>query len=217
VAGPALPRLEAVGRPPATTAGVVLVLHGGSETSRASADPRGAAYMRMLPFARMLVRRGRRAGARVFVLRYRYRGWNEPERDPVGDTRWALGEVAARHPGMPIVLVGHSMGGRAALQAAGAPGVVAVCALAPWVVVTDPVEQLAGRAVLIAHGDRDTRTDPRESLAYARRAAKVSDRVEYREVRGAGHAMLRKARTWSALVRRFVLGVLRGDADAVRP
>jgi alpha-beta hydrolase superfamily lysophospholipase len=215
VADPALPRLEAVGRPPATTAGVVLVLHGGTETSQASAGHRGAAYLRMVPLARMLARRGRPAGARVYLLRYRYRGWNEPERDPVQDTRWALGELAARHPGLPVVLVGHSMGGRAALQAAGAPGVVAVCALAPWVVATDPVDQLAGRAVLIAHGDRDTRTDPRESVAYARRAAEVTDRVEFREVRGAGHAMLRRAREWSTLVRRFVLGVLGREPDAV--
>jgi dienelactone hydrolase len=214
VAGSALPRVEAVGRPPATTAGVVLVLHGGSETSQASADHRGVAYLRMRPLARMLARRGRAVGARVYLLRYRYRGWNEPERDPVKDTRWALRELAVRHPGIPLVLVGHSMGGRAALQAAGAPDVVAVCALAPWVVDTDPVDQLAGRAVLIAHGDRDTRTDPRESLAYARRAAEVTDPVEYREVRG-GHAMLRRARTWSALVRRFVLGAL--GPDAVRP
>jgi len=217
VADRALPRLEAVGRPPASTAGAVVVLHGGSETSRGSAGHRGAAYLRMLPLARMLARRGRRAGAQVYLLRYRYRGWNEPERDPVQDTRWALRELAARHPGLPIVLVGHSMGGRAALQAAGTPGVVAVCALAPWVVATDPVDQLAGRTVLIAHGDRDTRTDPRESLAYARRAAEVADHVEYREMRGAGHAMLRRAREWNALVRRFVLGVLGRDPDAVRP
>jgi alpha-beta hydrolase superfamily lysophospholipase len=215
VADPALPRLEAVGRPPATTAGVVLVLHGGSETSQSSAGPRGAAYLRMVPFARMLARRGRSVGAQVYLLRYRYRGWNEPERDPVQDTQWALRELAARHPAIPVVLVGHSMGGRAALQAAGAPDVVGVCALAPWVVATDPVDHLAGRTVLIAHGARDTRTDPRESLAYARRAAELTDRVEYREVRGAGHAMLRRAGTWSALVRRFVLGVL--GRGSVRP
>jgi hypothetical protein len=84
-------------------------------------------------------------------------------------------------------------------------------------VATDPVDQLAGRAVLIAHGDRDTRTDPRKSVAYARRAATVTDRVEYREVRGAGHAMLRRAREWSTLVRRFVLGVLGRDPDSVTP
>ncbi len=88
-------------------------------------------------------------------------------------------------PGTPVVLVGHSMGGRAALGAAGAPNVVAVCALAPWLDGSDPVDQLAGRTVLIAHGDRERYTDPGESYAYALRAKAVT---------GAGGAVRRARR-----------------------
>ena len=58
------------------------------------------------------------AGPAVHLLRYRYRGWNASAADPVLDTTWALEEIASRHPGGPVVLVGHSMGGRAALWAA---------------------------------------------------------------------------------------------------
>jgi acetyl esterase/lipase len=100
------------------------------------------------------------------------------------------------------------MGGRAALAAAGAPNVVAVCALAPWLDRSDPVEQLAGRTVFIAHGDRDRFTDPRESFAYALRAKRITARTARFELPGAGHYMLSRARDWQVLVRRFVLGTL---------
>lgn len=158
----------------------------------------------MLPFAWALARRGF-AG---YLLRYRYRGWNGPARDAARDAAWALDEVGRRHPGLPVVVVGHSMGGRAALAVAGAPNVVAVCALAPWLDGTDAVDQLAGRAVLIVHGDRDRYTDPRQSYAYAVRAKRVTDRTARVELPGAGHYMLRRARVWHALVRRFAVGAL---------
>jgi dienelactone hydrolase len=142
------------------------------------------------------------------MLRYRLRGWNGSARDAARDADEVLTDLHERHPGVPIALVGHSMGGRAVLHAAGAPDVRAVAALAPWLDGTDPVEQLAGRSLLIAHGDRERTTDPRESLAYAVRAREVTDRVARFDVRGDGHAMLRRARQWHALVTRFVLGEL---------
>jgi len=141
-------------------------------------------------------------------MRYRYRGWNGPAADPLRDTRWALTELATRYPGAPVALVGHSMGGRAALGAAGAPNVTAVCALAPWLDGSDPVVQLAGRSVLIAHGNRERYTDPRESYAYAVRAKRVTDRTARFELPGAGHYMLARAGDWHRLVRRYVLGAL---------
>ncbi|WP_219417874.1 alpha/beta hydrolase [Pseudonocardia nigra] len=201
---PRLPRIEPVGRVPASPPGVVLVLHGGRAHSRESGERKRLSYWRMLPFARALAH----TGPAVYMLRYRYRGWNAPTRDPLRDAHQALDEIARRHPGAPVVLVGHSMGGRAALAAAGAPNVTAVCALAPWLDASDPVDQLAGRTVLIAHGDRERYTDPRESYAYALRAKRVTDQVCRFEVHGAGHYMLSRARDWQSLVRRFVLGVL---------
>lgn len=206
-----LPRLEAVGREHTAPAAVVLVLHGGRAHDRNSGERKRLAYLRMVPFARMLARQD---GLGVFVLRYRYRGWNHPVMDALRDTEWALREVARRYPGVPVVLLGHSMGARAALRAAGASSVVAVCALAPWLDGTDPVDQLAGRTVLIAHGDRERRTDPRQSYAFAVRAKGVTDRVCRFDVLGDGHSMLRRARDWHDLVRRFVLGELGIEPEA---
>ncbi len=144
----------------------------------------------------------------MWLLCYRYRGWNKPHLDPVADARWAIDEIGRKHPGVPIALVGHSMGARVALRVAGDPLVVAVCALAPWTTEKDQVVQLAGRSVLIAHGDRDTTTKPAESHAYARRARQVTDAVHVIDIPGEGHAMLRKAKVWTLLVRRFVLTAL---------
>ena len=78
----------------------------------------------MLPFARVLRSRGGRYGLVVWRLRYRYRGWNGEEASPLQDARWAVAEAGRLHPGLPVVLVGHSMGGRAAVHVAGEDGVV---------------------------------------------------------------------------------------------
>lgn len=197
-----LPRLEAVGETPARPPGAVLVLHGGRARSTESGERKRLTYARMLPFAHLLAPHG----LAVYMLRYRVRGWNAPARDALVDARWAAGELARRHPGVPIVLLGHSMGGRAALGAAGAEGVTAVCALAPWLDGGDPVDQLAGRTVLIAHGDHERWTDPRASFEYALRAKAAGVAICRFEVTGAGHFMLSRTRDWNAIVRGFVLG-----------
>ncbi|MET0234957.1 MAG: alpha/beta fold hydrolase [Kibdelosporangium sp.] len=180
---------------------VALVLHGGREYGQDPVPRLSLAYLRMVPFARALARSSGELA--VFQLRNRVRGWNPPQLDPVRDARWALEQIHSKFPGVPIVLVGHSMGGRVALRVADDPAVTAVCALAPWCPPTDPVEQLAGRRVLIAHGKLDRTTNPRESRDYARRAARVTDRVELVWVDGETHALLRKPGVWRDLVRRF--------------
>lgn len=201
-----LPRLDAVGRQHETPPAVVLVLHGGRSQSTESGDRKRLTYLRMLPIAWMLARPA--AGPAVFLLRYRYRGWNAPARDALRDARWALEEIARRFPGVPVVLVGHSMGGRAALGAAGAANVVAVCALAPWLDGSDPVDQLDGRTVLIAHGDRERFTSPRLSYDYAVRAKRRGVRICRFDVHGAGHFMLSRVTDWHSLIRRFVFGMI---------
>ncbi len=85
----------------------------------------------------------------------------------------------------------------------------AVCALAPWPLNDEPVHQLAGRLVLIAHGDREHMTDPQLSYRFAVRAKHVTSRVCRFDVLGDGHAMLRRAHDWSELATRFVAAELR--------
>jgi alpha-beta hydrolase superfamily lysophospholipase len=190
------PRLDVTG-PRAGASAVVLVLHGGQADSPRPAG-RGLAYLRMVPFGWA----ARGPGRAVWLLRYRVRGWNEPALDPVRDALWALGEARRRHPGAPIVLVGHSMGGRAALRLAGEPDVAGVCALAPWVEDGEPAPR-PGAEVLIAHGDRDRVTDPVKSAAYAARTG-----ASFVPVPGESHALLRHPIRWQRLVSGFVTTVL---------
>lgn len=163
----------------------------------------------MLPFVTRLRDAGREHDLAVWLLRYRYRGWNAPAKDPVKDAEWAIEQAQQRHPGVPIVLVGHSMGGRAALRVAGHPAVIAVCGLAPWIEDGEPFEHLADRSVLIAHGNRDRITDPRQSYRFAVEAKTVTDQVCRFDVMHDGHAMLRRASEWHELTTRFVLGALK--------
>ncbi len=202
------PGLSKSGAKGAAVRAVVLVLHGGQERSKVPATRWYPAYWRMVPFARDLRRAGRGAGVAVWLMCNRYRGWNQPELDPVADARWALEAIRRAHPGVPVVLVGHSMGGRVALRVADDPAIAGVCVLAPWTPAGEPVAQLADRTVLIAHGDRDRITDPGLSHAYAERAKLVTDSVCRFDVRGESHALLRRYSRWTLLVRRFTLGVL---------
>ena len=182
---------------------VVVVLHGGQEHSTEPATRWYPAYWRMVPFARSL---SRVPGLGVWSVLNTVKGWNDL--DPVTDARRVLEAVHRDRPGLPVVLVGHSMGGRVALRVADDPAVAGVCALAPWTPADEPVDQLAGRTVLIAHGDRDRTTDPALSYAYAERAKAVTDAVARFDVRGEAHALLRRYGEWTRLVRRFTLGVL---------
>ncbi|MGW5746289.1 alpha/beta hydrolase [Amycolatopsis sp. NPDC003861] len=214
------------------TGAVVLVLHGGAERGTGSVPPWKLAYLRMIPIARALHRAGRKSGfsggpgggapgsgrspdghggVEVRLLRNRRYGWNAPSEDPIEDARWALARIHADHPGLPVVLVGHSMGARVALRVADDPAVRGVCALAPWTPRGEPVAAVAGRSVLIVHGTRDRMTSPAESHAFAERAAGVAARVARFEMANEGHAMLRRARVWTRLTVAFTLDLLAGD------
>ena len=189
------------------TRGVVLVLPGGRADSFDLMESRQLTAVRMRPFARSLHRQGRRHGVAVWMLRYRYRGWNGTEMSPVPDAMWALDEVRRRHGDVPVALVGHSMGGRTALRVTGDASVRGVAALAPWLLESEPVDQLAGREVLIAHGTVDRVTSPRASRRYAERAAAVTS-VRYVAIRADLHAMLLRWRTWHRLATTFALGAI---------
>lgn len=187
---------------------VALVLPGGRADSFDPGESRHLSGLRMRPIAHALRTAGRRRGLAVSQLQYRYRGWNGPEMSPVADARWALRCLRERHGDVPVVIVGHSMGGRTALRVAADDSVRGVVALAPWLPDGEPVEQLAGREVVIAHGTRDRVTSPRASRRFAERAKSVAKQVDYVSVRGDAHAMLLRAATWHRLTTRFTLQML---------
>jgi pimeloyl-ACP methyl ester carboxylesterase len=187
-------RTSTAARPPR---GVVLVLHGGQSVSTRPTSPLQLSVLRMIPLAGAVRRAVGPAGIEVRRPRFGVRGWNGPYASPVADVNNWLDAIAG-----PVVLIGHSMGARAALRAAGHPLVVAVAGLAPWLPPGEPVAQLAGRAVLLAHGDRDRVTDPAQTRAFAELARGVTE-VAAVSVAGGEHAMLRHARGWHRLAADF--------------
>jgi hypothetical protein len=102
------------------------------------------------------------------------------------------------------------MGGRAAVYAAAHPAVRVVVGLAPWIEPGDPYSQVAGRHVLVVHGDLDRITSAAASASWTDRARAVATSAGYVTVRGARHAMLRRAGLWHALTTSYVLATLCG-------
>jgi hypothetical protein len=196
----------AAAEPDGQVTAIVLLFHGGTVRSLRPDRRAGLAALRMYSFLRRLGAAGRPRGVFSAVVRYTALGWNGGI--PLDDGRLAIDEARRRHPGVPMCLVGHSLGGRVGLRLAGLEEVVAVCALAPWLPPGEPVRQLAGRTVLILQGDRDTTTPPADSLAYAREAAAVTDRLARLEVVGAGHKLITRSAVWHDLALRFTLGAL---------
>jgi pimeloyl-ACP methyl ester carboxylesterase len=205
-----VPALNVTGPDDATS--VALVLHGGRSSSRSKARARHLAVLRMKPFAASLHAAGGARGLAVARLRYALRGWNGDLRSPVADARWALEQLHERFPGAPVALVGHSMGGRTAVHVADDPLVTAVVGLAPWLEPGDPVVTMAGRRLLMVHGDRDRTTSAAAARRYVEAARPVAASAAFVTVRGDGHAMISRPRVWHSLTTAFVTAALLGDA-----
>ena len=202
--GETLPRGEAAS---GTTTGVVVVAHGGQTSSTEPTSALQPAVLRMIPVGAAIRYGLRGSGVVVQRPRFRVRGWNGALASPVDDLNQALDVIAAGLGPVPVVLVGHSMGARAAVRAAGHPAVSAVAGLAPWLPPGEPADHLAGRSVLLVHGTSDRITSPAETWAFVERARAVT-KVAAVEVRDGDHPMLRRARLWHALAAEFVRAAL---------
>jgi dienelactone hydrolase len=199
------PRLLQV-RAPSDPEGVVVVLHGGAHRGdRAVVSPTQLSVLRMVPVARRIARAGRSRLA-VHRLLNSHRGWDE-RATPVADARWALDRLRDQHGDVPVALVGHSLGGRAALLAGDDPRVRCVVALNPWVLPSDRAD-LRGRRVLVVHGTDDRIALPARSADLVRRLRSAGTDVEHVLVPGGRHAMLRHGRTFEAYASDFVAATL---------
>ena len=189
----------------------MLVLHGGAQRpGRPEVSPTQLSVVRMIPVARRI---GRGGGGRLAVYRLlnSYRGWDSTH-TPVHDVAWALARVRQLHGELPTSLVGHSLGGRAALLAGDQEGVRSVVALNPWVYPTDDAD-LTGRRVLVVHGTEDRVADPGRSVTVARSIARTAE-VGYVAVPGARHAMLRHGTTFEHAAAGFARATLLGVEHA---
>ncbi|RNL79933.1 alpha/beta fold hydrolase [Nocardioides marmorisolisilvae] len=180
--------------------GLVLMLHGGAERGTKPVDERSLAFRRTRAMFGSVADDLVSAGIGVGLLQFRVKGWNAaPGRvpAPVADARAALADLHADFPDQPIVLLGHSMGARTAAWVADQPGVVGVVGLAPWFPHDDPVDALAGKHLVAAHGRRDRITSAKATRIFVQRAAGVADSVEFIDMGGLGHYMLRGINRWN--------------------
>ncbi len=210
--------LQTLGSPssPATPLrGVVLALHGGVEHSTHTVGVRSGSWRRATVLARAITPSLVAAGVAVQGLRYSVRGWNAELADPspLADARWALEQVRAEHPGVPVVLLGHSMGARVALHVAADPAVTGIVGLAPWWPADDPVDPLAGRHVVAAHGDHDKVTNARHTRKLLDRAEPVAASTSYVDMGDLGHYMLTGVRRWNRVARDGVLEILTKSSE----
>ena len=195
--------------------GIVLVLHGGRENDRSPVRANQLAVLRMIPIARRAAAAGHGRLAVIRVLDV-VRGWNGPDAAPVADTRWAVERCLERYGDVPVGLIGHSMGARAALRAGDAPNVRSVVGLAPWLPPGEPTGPLRGKRVLIVHGSADRMTSPDGSAAFARALAGVAEQISYLSVTDETHAMLRRRDAFDGVAAAFTAATLLGTDSATR-
>ena len=203
----ASPRLVPV-HEPASAEGAVLVLHGGaSRGDGVRVSPAQLSVVRMVATARACARaaRGRLA---VYRLLNTFRGWDATH-TPVADCDWAIEKVADRYPSAPVGLVGHSLGGRAALVAGDSAAVRSVAVLNPWLYPADDPE-LSGRSVLFVHGGHDRIASIATSEAVARRLTRRTS-VGFIRIPDGKHAMLRHGSAFDGYAASFTAAVLLGD------
>lgn len=191
--------------------GAVLVLHGGARRGpeRVMVSPAQLSVVRMVPTARAVARAGRGRLA-VYRVLNSWRGWDD-EQTPVADVVAAMAEVRGELGDTSFGLVGHSLGGRAALLAAQQTGVVSVVALNPWVYPTDDAD-LTGRTVLIVHGTEDRIASPEQAQVVGRALSRRTE-VTFVDVEGGKHAMLRHGREFDRRAADFTAAALLGGVS----
>jgi pimeloyl-ACP methyl ester carboxylesterase len=203
--------------PDGASRGVVLMLHGGAKTGTEAVAEGSASFWRTSRMRDAIRPRIHEAGLSLWLLRFGVRGWNlglADEPSPVPDARWALEQVAREHAGLPVVLLGHSMGARTAVHAADHPDVVGVVGLAPWLEPGDPVAALTDRHVIAGHGSRDRITSARMTRKYVDRARDVSASADFVDMGRLGHYMLAHPGRWNRFAVEATLDVLgRAEQD----
>lgn len=202
------PGLDFYANPPSADCLVVLA-HGGHAESTRHSQSWWPPLLRMLPFARVASAASPQSA--VALVRYRLQGWNGSQRDAAVDLLRVLEGLPRRFE--RVLLVGHSMGGRAVVHAGAHPRVVGVCALAPWLPPREPLSELVGRRLVFAHGTSDTVTDHLATGAYVSRCREQGWPTAWLTVPDERHNLLRRAREWNDLVGRFVLSVSGGTPD----
>jgi pimeloyl-ACP methyl ester carboxylesterase len=193
--------------------GLVLMLHGGAEANTEPVGERSLPWVRSRVMMGQLKRSFHRAGLDVWLLRYRYVGWNAghgQHPSPVADARWALDQVREAHGPLPVVLLGHSMGARTATTVADDENVHGVVGVAPWFPPGHPVRALAGRRLVAAHGRADRVTNFGATREYVRRATPIAAATEFVDMGDLDHYMIKGLRQWNRVARDHAVAMFDG-------
>lgn len=196
----------------------MLVLHGGSADSTGAVGRWSLAALRLVPVARAVARSV--PGSAVYRLRNSVRGWNGDGAAVLGDARWAIDRITQAHPGEPVVVVGHSLGGRVAVHLAAESGrdggpVVGAVGLAPWLKPDDPVSGLRDVPIAVVQGTRDRMIPTPSTEPWLTRAGAAGALIRRSVVDGGEHAMLRHYRQWHRLTGESLGWVLQAASRVV--
>ncbi|GAC47471.1 alpha/beta hydrolase [Gordonia aichiensis] len=181
----------------------VLVLPGGTDNSYRPFSPTQGTALRMYPFTWSIKAR---FGGDVDVRQVRYQvyGWNGGQASPMPYAHAALDAITQDHPDIPVVLIGHSMGGRVAAHLGSDERVVGILALAPWWQHRDWRRIHAGVRVCAIHGDADTLTSPRRTAEGIAELRDEGYDATFVSVPGGRHAMLDHIGLWQKSAIEFV-------------
>jgi alpha-beta hydrolase superfamily lysophospholipase len=207
--------LARIGRAGSPYAPSVVFLHGGRPHDLQPTSSRDLPVLRVLTLARAVAWR-QRGKVQVYMLRNRVRGWNDG--DPVEDAQWAIREVKELRPGAPVVLVGHSMGARAALRTAAiSEEVVGVVALSTWIERGDaPDLRRITAPVHLFHGSADRVTAPQSSTFVERTVTSAGGTATAEMVEGGNHSLTSPWVAWTRLVTRALDEIARATEGTVR-
>ncbi|CAM3839653.1 alpha/beta hydrolase [Smaragdicoccus niigatensis] len=184
--------------------------------SWAKSRPNHLANLRMRPITRRLRRELGHEYA-VHQVQYRFRGWNPPHLPALDDALATIGEV-----GSPLILVGHSMGGRVAAHICQRADVAGIVALAPWWPDHDS-ELITAPQVVTLHGTADSWTSARESSEQTTEMVDRGIAATFIEMKRAGHFMLLRPGKWHELICDSVTSMLAahrtapGSPTTIRP
>lgn len=187
--------------------GIVLALHGGAPRSTVPTPSLDPGYLRLVLAARAI--HGRTGGhLKVALLRNAVRGWNGASGSPILDAEWALDRLVATYPGLPLGLLGHSLGGRLAFAMAARPEVSSIVALAPWMADAYDERSFFGKPTLVVHGTVDTITDAYASRDLVQRIQRAGGNARFESV-PSSHPLMWRAGHIHSMAARFLTSTLR--------